>query len=132
MHEIEAFVAQHATRHPELHRQVQWSDVRTMARREGVSVRRLPLSRPGRLVRFGQRWEVQVSDELDRSARTVVGVHALVHYWRDRLDEPAFCASEEWADDPKEDFANVVAWYLTSPARPRPSTGGDSRIPSVG
>lgn len=119
MQEIEAFVAQHATRHPELLRQVQWADVRTMAAREGVRVRTLPLSRPGRLVRFGAAWEIQLSDELDASSRTVVGVHELVHYWRDRLEESAFYASEEWADDPKEDFANVVAWYLTSPHRPR-------------
>jgi hypothetical protein len=119
VHEIETFVAEHAVRHPELRRQVHWSAVRTIARREGISLRRLPLSRPGRLVRFGQRWEIQVSDELDLSARAVVGVHELVHYWRDRLDEPAIYASEEWEHDPKEDFANLAAWYLTSPNRPQ-------------
>lgn len=120
MHEIERFVAHHAERHPELLRQVQWSDVRTMAAREDVRVRRVPLSRPGRLVRFAGAWEIQVSDELDLSTRAVIGVHELVHFWRDRLDESAiYSASEEWEHDPKEDFANVVAWYLTSPHRPR-------------
>lgn len=119
MHEVEAFVAEHAARHPELLRQVHWPDVRTIARREGVGLRRLPLSRPGRLVRFGWRWEIQISDELDLSARAVVGVHELVHYWRDRLDESAiYTSSEVWERDPKEDFANVVAWYLTTPHRP--------------
>ena len=118
MHEIEAFVRQHAPRHPELLRQVHWPEVRAIAKRECIAVRRVPLSRPGRLVRFGGAWEIQISDELDLTARAVVGVHELVHYWRDRLDESAiYSASEEWERDPKEDFANVVAWYLTSPNR---------------
>lgn len=122
MQEIIDFVAALVPRHPELRRQVHWPDVRVIARREGVRLRRLPLSRPGRLVRFGRTWEIQISDELDMSARAVVGVHELVHYWRDRMEEPAIYASEEWADDPKEDFANLVAWYLTSPARPPQSS----------
>src|SRR5689334_20810826 len=123
MQEIEEFVAAHAERHPELLRQLRWSDVRTIARREGIAVRRTALSRPGRLVRYGQQWEIQVSDELDESARTVVGAHELVHFLRDRMDESAiYAASEEWERDPKEDFANVVAWYLTSPNRP-PTSG---------
>lgn len=124
MKEIETFVAEQAVRHPELLRQVHWSDVRTIAAREGLGVRRLPLSRPGRLVRFGERWEIQLSDELNESERAVVGVHELVHYWRDRMDEPAIYASEEWEHDPKEDFANLAAWYLTSPARPPLSDPG--------
>ena len=92
--------------------------MRAIAARESVRVRRLPLSRPGRLVRFGQQWEIQISDELSTTELAVVGTHELVHYWRDRMDEPAIYASEEWMPDPAEDFANLVAWYLTSPARP--------------
>lgn len=122
MQEIERFVAEHAGRHPELLRQVQWPDVRTIAQREGIRVRRTPLSRPGRLVRYGNTWEIQLADDLDQSRLAVVGCHELVHFWRDRLDEPALYAGEDWEHDPKEDFANLAAWYLTSPARPLTST----------
>lgn len=118
MREIEEFVDGLAVRHPELERQLQWRDVRTIARREGVSLRRLPLSRPGRLVRFGQTWEIQISEDLSETERTVIGTHELVHFWRDRMDEPAIYASDEWQPDPREDFAVLVAWYLTSPNRP--------------
>jgi hypothetical protein len=118
MREIERFVAEHAVRHPELRRQIHWPQVRTIARREGVRVRRLPLSRPGRLVRFGRSWEIQLSDELTPTELAVVGTHELVHYWRDREDESAFYSGEEWEPDSKEDFANLVAWYLTTPHRP--------------
>lgn len=121
MNETEAFVAEHARRHPELLRQVHWPQVRAIAKREGIALRRLPLSRPGRLVRFGGEWEIQISDQLSVTERAVVGTHELVHFWRDRLDESAiYSASELWESDPKEDFANVVAWYLTSPNRPPP------------
>lgn len=123
MREIEEFVAQHSARHPELLRQVQWPDIRRIAAREGVPVRRLPLSRPGRLVRFDRRWEIQLSDQLNQTELAVVGAHELVHYLRDREEEPAIYAGEEWAADPVEDFANLAAWYLTSPARPRRSGG---------
>lgn len=118
MREIEEFIDGLAVRHPELRRQLQWRDVRTIARREGVSVRRLPLSRPGRLVRFGQTWEIQLAEELNETERAVIGTHELVHFWRDRMDEPAIYASDEWQPDPREDFAVLVAWYLTSPNRP--------------
>lgn len=118
MKEITRFVAAIAERHPEVRRQLHWRDVQTIARREGVSVRRVPLSHPGRLVRFGRQWEIQVNEDLDQSARAVVGVHELVHYWRDREDEPAIYSTDLWMPDPREDFANLVAWYLTTPHRP--------------
>lgn len=114
--EISAFVESLAPRHPELRRRVHWPDVRAIAQREGVEIRTTPLSRPARLVRFGRQWEIQLNDELDPNARAFYGMHELVHYWRDREEEPTFYAGEEWEDDPKEDFANLVAWYTTSTA----------------
>lgn len=117
MNEIRAFVEAHATRHPELRRRVQWQDVRAMAAREGVSLHLVPMSRPGRLISFGDHWEIQMSDELDAGARAFVGVHELVHYWRDRETGPTFYSTEAWEPEPCEDFANLVAWYCTSTAR---------------
>jgi hypothetical protein len=118
MREIEEFVAHHAVRHPELLRQVHWPQVRAIAQREGVRIRRLPLSRPGRLVRYGRTWEIQLNEDLTETQLAVVGSHELVHFWRDRDEEPAIYAGEDWEPDSKEDFANLVAWYLTTPHRP--------------
>ncbi len=114
--EVEAFVASLADRHPELRRRVHWGAVRTMARREGIALRTVSLSHPARLVGLGGRWEIQMAEDLDPNARAFYGVHELVHFWRDREVESTFYSSDEWRRDPKEDFANVVAWYLTSTA----------------
>lgn len=116
MNEIEQFVTLKGARHPELRRRVQWSGVRAIAAREGVHIRVMEMSRPGRLVSFGDRWEMQISEDLSDGARAFTGVHELVHYWRDREDGATFYASMEWEPEPREDFANMVAWYLTSSA----------------
>lgn len=117
MNEIEAFVQEQGARHPELLRRVQWPEVRAIATREGVTIRITPLARPARLVRYGRTWEIQINEDLNHAARAFYGTHELVHYWRDREDEPTHYAGEDWEHDPKEDFANMVAWYLTSTAR---------------
>jgi hypothetical protein len=77
-------------------------------------------ARLGGLVRFGGEWEIQISDQLSVTERAAVGEHELVQYWRDRLDEPAIYASEDRADDPMEDYANLEAWHVTTPLRPVP------------
>lgn len=118
MKEIVQFVDAIARRHPEVRRPLHWPDVRTIARREGIGVRCTSLSHPGRLVRFGRQWEIQVCEDLNESERAVVGVHELVHFWRDREDEPAIYSTDLWMPDPREDFANLVAWFLTTPHRP--------------
>ena len=116
MNEIEAFVRHHSIRHPELRRRVQWADIRSIAAREGLKISILPMSRLGRLINYEDEWEIQLSERLDAGTRAVVGMHELVHFWRDREEGPAFYSTEEWQPEPREDFANMVAWYCTSSA----------------
>ncbi len=116
--EIEAFVRRQSERHPELRRQVHWSDVRAIAAREGVQLRVRAMSRPGRLVGIGGAWEIQFDERLSEGERAFTGMHELVHYWCDRGDGSTFYSSKEWEPEPREDFANFVAWYCTSAAHP--------------
>lgn len=109
-------------KHPELKRPVTWDGFVAMAHREGITVRVLPLSEPGRLVRCGARVFIQISDEIPRAERTWVGMHELTHFWRDDPGIPVYYASADWRHAAAEDFANVFAWLVTSPHRDIPGT----------
>jgi hypothetical protein len=103
-----------ALRHPELARRpVLWDDTVRMAHREGIHVQVLPLSRPARLVRYGQNRCIQIDRRLDMTARARYAVHELVHVWRDDIGAACYYADEEWLESPAEDFAEMVAWVAT-------------------
>lgn len=104
-------------RHPELHTVVTWPGFSAMAARDRVSVRVLELSRPARLLRLGNHVGIQLNRELDRTRQTREGMHELCHFWRDDLGESCLYSDEETLKQPREDFAETFAWYVTSPAR---------------
>lgn len=107
-----------SAKHPELEHPVRWPDFIRMSARSGVSTRIVPLSRPARLIRYGQALCIRINYELNHHLRTLYGLHELCHVWR---DEPGFAciyADEETVTkDPNEDFADLFAWYVTSEAR---------------
>jgi hypothetical protein len=106
-----------AGRHPELHRQVRWSDFEAICAREKIIVRIVALSRPARLVRFGQHVCIQINRAVHSSMlRTRYGMHELSHFWRDDPGEACYHAEEEWVASESEDFADLFAWQTTSPA----------------
>lgn len=107
-----------ASRHPELARPCVWDDFVRIAEREriGVSVVPLPACRPARLVRLGHRVFIQIARSLSREERTVLGFHELAHFWRD--DPGVMCYYADQSDDaPREEFCDIFAWAVTSPAR---------------
>lgn len=105
-------------RHPEIARPCVWDDFVRICERERVVVRvvRLPKGESGRLVRADPHVFIQLSEHLSRAERTVVGFHELAHLWRD--DPGVACYYSDHADtSPGEDFCDVFAWAVTSPAR---------------
>lgn len=116
---VVSFTRRMALRHPELRRVVTWPAFVRMAEREGVSVRVLPLSRDGRLLRLGQHVGIQINQALDRTLRTRTGMHELCHLWRDDPGMPCYHAAseDEQVLHPSEEFAEIFAWAVTSPAR---------------
>lgn len=104
--------------HPELEHPVRWPHFIRMAARSGVSTRIVPLSRPARLIRYGQALCIRINYELNHHLRTRYGMHELCHVWRDELGMACIYADDETvAKDPSEDFADLFAWYVTSEAR---------------
>lgn len=113
---VPAFIRVMAERHPELRRQVGYGEFMAIAAREGIAVRVLPLSHPARLLRIGDKVFIQLSEHASRKERTVLGMHELCHFWRDDPGQPCYY-SDEHDLRPLEEFADVFAWCVTSPAR---------------
>lgn len=104
--------------HPELEHPVRWPDFLRMAERSRVAARIVPLSRPARLIRYGNSLCIRINRELNYHLRTLYGVHELCHVWRDEFGQACVYADEETvAVDSREDFADLFAWYVTSEAR---------------
>lgn len=116
-HSVPAFIERMAGRHPELHGQIRWQDFLAIATREHVDVHITPLSRPARLIRFGQHVCIQINRAVQNPMlRTRYGMHELAHFWRDDPGEPCYHSEEEWQPSECEDFADLFAWQTTSPA----------------
>lgn len=117
---VPVFTARMAGQHPELGRQVRWADARRIAEREGILIQSVPLSADARLLRIGQLPVLQVRRGLGEKARTVAVMHELAHFWRDDPGEAAYYSDEgDRRQDPREEFADIFAWYVTSPHRPQ-------------
>lgn len=114
---VPLFVRSMAERHPELSAPVVWAGFCAIAERERVAIQLLPLHRSGRLLRIGERVFVQINKALDETRRTQIGMHELCHFWRDDMSEMCYHASEEGYRDTREEFADIFAWIVTSPAR---------------
>ena len=114
-----ALIRHLAKRHPELVRPCVWDDFVRIAEREEIVVRvvELPPWQQARMVRFGQRPFIQLSKRLTRDERTVVGFHELAHFWRDDPGVACYHAEQDDRCHPREDFADIFAWAVTSPAR---------------
>lgn len=115
---VARFTRRMARRHPELERQVLWSDVQVMCGREGILIQRVPMATNARLVRYGPAVGLQLNRQLNEKARTVFAMHELCHFWRDDPGEPCFYA-DDYSKHPREEFADIFAWYVTTPDRPR-------------
>lgn len=111
------FIEKMSVRHPELANLVGWDDAVRIAQRESIQVRVRPMPRKinGRLLRIGHHVFVSVNSTLTRAERTTTLVHELVHFWRDDPGVGAYY-SDDVSLEPHEQFADVVAWILTSPA----------------
>jgi len=116
--EIPEFVTRMAQRHPELERQLLWDDVVRIANRERVHVRLVsfPAAQRGRLVRSSGHLFMQLNRTMSREERTVHGCHELVHLWRDDPGVGTYY-SDELTGGPRCAFADVAAWFLTTPHR---------------
>lgn len=114
---VPRFTRRLARRHPELERQVLWPDVEAFCRRERVLLRRCAISDDARLLRFGQHVCIQLRRSLDEKAATIFAMHELCHFWRDDPGEPCYYADAH-SQDPREEFADIFAWYVTTPDRP--------------
>ncbi len=106
-----------AVRHPELREPVTYGGFLAIARREKVTVQILPLSRPGRLIRVGAHVFVQLNKPQSIGDRTLAGMHELCHFWRDDPGEACYNVEDDALLSDAEEFADIFAWMVTSPAR---------------
>ncbi len=115
---VPALVRELAPRHPELLRPVALDEARAIAQREGIRliVVRLPERIRGRLVRIGERLWIQIGRHIPKHERHIVIMHELAHFWR---DDPGLMTAymDDETVDPMEEFCEVFAWAVTSPAR---------------
>lgn len=115
--QIMAFTAQMAAVHPELAKPVTWTDFMAIAQRSKIMVRIVQMSHPARLVRLGNTVGIQIKRGLPRTLQTRYGMHELWHFWKDDLKESCIYADDATVRHPREDAADLFAWYVTSPAR---------------
>lgn len=115
---VPALIRELARKHPELLRPVTMTDALTIADRERilVAVVDLPERIPGRLIRVGEQVWIRVNRSIAENARAFVVMHELTHFWR---DDPGLMATymDYETVSPMEEFCDVFAWYVTSPAR---------------
>lgn len=111
------FTARMSEVHPELSRPVTWPAFSAIAQRCKVAVRVLNMSHPARLVRLGTNVGIQIKRGMPRTLQTRYGMHELWHFWNDDIRESCIYADEETVRHPREDAADLFAWYVTSPAR---------------
>jgi hypothetical protein len=114
---VPAFIRQLALRHPELKAPVTYEAFLAIAEREEVAVRVVHLSRPARLIRIGRHACIQLNKKLTRAERAVPAMHEMCHYWRDDPKEPYYNVEEDVMESREEEFADIFAWVVTSPAR---------------
>jgi hypothetical protein len=115
---VPVFVRRMSARHPELECQVSWRDAMAIAEREGILVHFVRLSTHGRLLRVGGTPVLQLQRGLSEKSRTIVALHELAHFWRDDPGEPCYYSGTD-SQDSREEFADVFAWYVTTPHRPQ-------------
>lgn len=115
--QIIAFTAQMAVVHPELAKPVTWTDFISIAHRSRIIVRIVHMSHPARLVRLGNAVGIQIKRGMPRTLQTRYGMHELWHFWKDDIQESCVYADDETVRHPREDAADLFAWYVTSPAR---------------
>jgi hypothetical protein len=111
------FTRRMAIMHPELANPVTWGAFCSIAQRCRISVRIVNMSHPARLIRLGNSVGIQIKRGLDRTLQTRYGMHELWHFWNDDIRESCIYADEETVRHPREDAADLFAWYVTSPAR---------------
>lgn len=114
---VPVFIRQMAGRHRELREPVTYEGFIAIAKREAVSVRVAELSRPARLIRVGQWPCIQLNRSLGYGQRAVYGMHELCHFWRDDPGEPCYNFEDDALISDAEEFADIFAWVVTSPAR---------------
>lgn len=115
---VTGFVRRMAERHPELRDVVQFRDMFRMAQRDGVLVRlvRFPNSQHGRLARVMGHPFVMINRRSTRAEQTMAGMHELCHFWRDDPGVSSYYSDGE-TGGPRDEFADIFAWLVTSPAR---------------
>lgn len=115
--EIIEFTRRMSLVHGELERPVTWGAFCSIAMRCKIAVRILEMSHPARLVRLGNHVGIQIKRGLDRTLQTRYGMHEMWHFWNDEIREACVYADDETVRHPREDSADLFAWYVTSPAR---------------
>jgi hypothetical protein len=111
------FVAVLASEHPELRQPIAFPDVFSIALRENLPIRVMPLSRPARLLRLGEHVVIQINSREPSRQWATYGMHELCHYWRDDAGELCYHADVAWRESPSEDFAETFAWHVTQNPR---------------
>jgi hypothetical protein len=115
---VPAFIRRMAAKHPELERVVSFDDMTRMAQREGIVVRTVdfPASQRGRLMRLWNHPYILLNRAMTRAEQTMDGMHELCHWWRDDPGAASFYSDGE-TGGPRDEFADIFAWTVTSPAR---------------
>lgn len=115
---VPRLVREQILRHPELAVPVTLREARAIAARErvGIVVTPLPNRIRGRLTRVGERVWIHVGRHVPKGEWHIVLMHELAHLWRD--DPGIMCAySDDETVNAMEEFCDVFAWAVTSPAR---------------
>src|SRR5262245_36096834 len=115
---VPALIRELAPRHPEILAPVALAEATAIARREGilVAVAELPARVRGRLLRVEEQVWIRIGRHVPRNERHIVIMHELAHFWRD--DPGVMCAySDDETVNAIEEFADIFAWAVTSPAR---------------
>jgi hypothetical protein len=116
---VPRFVDRMAARHSELRDVVTFDVMRAMADRDHVGVRlvRLPATQKARTLAIGHRLFIRINRDISRAEQTAAGMHELCHIWRDGLRASPYYSDEVTGGESCQ-FADIFAWYVTSPARP--------------
>jgi hypothetical protein len=128
LEQISAVIDAKRAVHPELARPLTWPGLERICMRERIRLRVSPepMPRPAQLIPFLGRWAILLSRAVPYRRHTYLAAHELGHLWlhHDRGHERwerVYNMDSNWADDPREDDAEVFAsLVLLGPRSSRP------------
>lgn len=113
-YDVDQVVQAVRARHPELRQAATWNAMRRVLKKEGITLKLLPLIADAKVIAMGGVSVMAIRSDAPPARHTYFAVHEYAHIQlhAPAADEVVFNMSPCWPDDPREDEAEYFAQRL--------------------